>query len=54
MEQKMNFDQDLLDLFSKMIDDKTDKLILQLLFTKKDFDEILDELVKTLEHKKND
>jgi len=54
MEQKIGFDQDLLNLFSMMIDDKDEKLILELLFTKEEFEELLDELVKTLEHGKND
>jgi hypothetical protein len=54
MEQNIRFDQDLLNLFSKMIDDRNEKLILELLFTKKDVEEVLDELIKLLERGKDD
>ena len=54
MEKKMGFDQDLLYLLSQLIADENEKLILQLLFTKKDTDDILDELIKELERRKND
>lgn len=54
MEHNIGFDQDLLNLFSKMIDDKNEKLILELLFTKKDVEDMLDELFKAMEHQKND
>ena len=54
MEQIIHFDQDLLDLFSKLIEDNNEKLILELLFTKKDTEEIVDELIKELEGKEND
>ena len=54
MEQNIHFDQDLLDLFSKLIEDKNEKLILELLFTKKGTEEIVDELIKELEGKEND
>ena len=50
----MGFDQDLLNIFTKMIDDKTEKLVLQLLFTNDDVEKMLDELVNTLEHGQND
>lgn len=50
----MNFDRDLLDLFSKMVDDEPEKLILQLLFTKKDIEEMLDELLGAVEYRKDD
>lgn len=54
MEQNISFDQDLLSLFSKMIDDENEKQILELLFTKKDLEELIDELVKMWEQSKND
>ena len=54
MEHDMRFNQELLDLFSKMIDDKTEKLILQVLFSNKNTEEMLDEIIKALEYRKND
>jgi hypothetical protein len=54
MEQNVNFDQDLLDLFSNVIDDGNERMILELLFTKRNVEELIDELVEMLEPMKND
>jgi 23S rRNA maturation-related 3'-5' exoribonuclease YhaM len=54
MQDEPSNDKDLLSLFAELIDDETQREILEILFSTRNEDEVLDRLVRTLGSRMHD